>query len=121
MNGNTSNIKVSVTVAVYNTSKYLRKCLDSLDVQSMQEIEFIVVDDGSTDGSGVICDEYARRNPKFKVIHQQHSGLAAARQTGMDNAKGEYVIVCDSDDWVEPEMYETLYNVAAESNADIAI
>ena len=121
MNAHTSKIKVSVTVPVYNTSKYLRQCLDSLKVQSLQEIEFILVNDGSTDGSGDICDEYARHNPKFKVIHQTNAGLAVAPQIGLDHAKGEYVIVCDSDDWVEPEMYETLYKAAANNNADIAM
>lgn len=121
MNTHTSEIKVSVTVPVYNTSKYLRQCLDSLEAQSLQEIEFILINDGSTDDSGKICDEYARHNPKFKVIHQINAGLAAARQTGLDHAKGEYVIVCDSDDWVEPEMYKTLYNAAINNNADIAM
>lgn len=121
MGDNTSYIKVSVTVPVYNTSKYLRQCLDSLEAQSLQEIEFILVNDGSTDDSGNICNEYARRNPKFKVIHQPNAGLAVARQTGLDHVKGEYVIVCDSDDWVEPEMYETLYKIAVDTNADITM
>ncbi len=96
---------VSVTVPVYNTSKYLRKCLDSLQSQTLKNIEFIIVDDGSTDDSGVICDEYAKSNPKFKVIHQKNGGLASARQTGLNHARGEYVIVCDSDERVEPDMY----------------
>lgn len=112
---------VSVTVPVYNTSKYLRKCLDSLQSQTLKNIEFIIVDDGSTDDSGVICDEYAKSNPKFKVIHQKNGGLASARQTGLNHARGEYVIVCDSDDWVEPDMYERLYNEAKKSRADIIL
>lgn len=112
-------LKVSVTVPVYNTSKYLRKCLDSLASQTLKDIEIIIVDDGSTDNSGDICDEYASRYSNFKVIHQKNGGSAVARQTGLDAATGEYVIVCDSDDWTEPDMYEKLYKEAAKTCADI--
>lgn len=112
---------VSITIPVYNTSKYLRKCLDSLASQTLKDIEFIIVDDGSTDSSGEICDEYASMDSRFKVIHQKNGGLASARQTGLDVAQGEYVIVCDSDDWVEPNMYEVLYKTAKETDADIVI
>lgn len=112
---------VTVTVPVYNTSKYLRKCLDSLVKQTLDNIEIIVVDDGSTDDSGVICDEYGRRYDNFKIIHQENGGLAAARQTGLEAANGEYIIVCDSDDWVEPEMYERLYKAAKTADADIVM
>lgn len=117
----TSNPKVSVTVPVYNTSRYLRKCLDSLAAQTLKEIEVILVDDGSTDNSGQICDRYAEQYPNFKVIHKSNDGSATARQAGLEAATGEYVIVCDSDDWVEPDMYERLYLAANESNADIAM
>ena len=112
---------VTVTVPVYNTLKYLRQCLDSLASQTLKELEVIIVDDGSTDNSGEICDEYAKKYSNFKVIHQDNGGLAAARQTGLENANGEYIIVCDSDDWVEPDMYERLYNAAKETDADIAM
>lgn len=110
---------ISVTVPVYNTSRYLRQCLDSLSAQTLKDIEFILVDDGSTDNSGGICDEYAVKDPRFRVIHQKNGGLAVARQTGLDNARGEYVIVCDSDDWAEPDMFERLYSKAKETDADI--
>lgn len=113
--------KVSVTVPVYNTSPYLKKCLDSLAAQTLKDIEVIIVDDGSTDGSGTICDEYAARHPNFKVIHQSNGGLAVARQTGLDAAKGEYVIPCDSDDWVDPDMYEALYKKGVADKADIVV
>lgn len=116
---NQSNIKVSVTVPLYNAEKYLRQCLDSLAAQTLKEIEFILVDDGSTDNSGEICDEYASKDNRFKVIHQENGGSAAARQTGLDASTGEYIIVCDSDDWVEPYMYEKLYTKAKETGADI--
>lgn len=112
---------ISVTVPVYNTSKYLRKSLDSLKAQTLKDIEFILVDDGSTDECGSICDEYAVQDQRFRVIHQKNGGLAAARQTGLENAQGEYLIVCDSDDWVEPDMYEKLYSKAKETNADIVL
>lgn len=113
--------KVSVTVPVYNTSKYLRKCLDSLANQTLKDIEIIIVDDGSTDNSGIICEEYANKYKNFKVIHQKNGGLAIARQTGLDAAQGEYIIVCDSDDWVEPDMYEKLYKAAKENDADMVM
>lgn len=112
---------VSVTVPIYNTSKYLRQCLDSLKAQTLKEIEFILVDDGSTDDSGKICDEYAENDARFRVIHQTNGGLSKARQTGLNSANGEYVIVCDSDDWVEPNMYESLYSKAKETDADIVV
>ena len=114
-----SNIKVSVTVPVYNTSKYLRKCLDSLRDQTIDDIEFILVDDGSTDGSGDICDEYSIKDKRFRVIHQNNAGSAVARQIGLENAGGEYIIVCDSDDWAEPCMYKKMYEIAKTTNADI--
>lgn len=112
---------ISVTIPVYNTSKYLRKCLDSLAAQTIKDIEFIIVDDGSTDNSGKICEEYAAKDSRFHVIHQKNGGLAKARQTGLDNARGEYIIVCDSDDWVEPYMYSVLYLKAKDTDADIVI
>lgn len=113
--------KVTVTVPVYNTAKYLRKCLDSLQSQTLKEIEFILVDDGSTDESGKICDGFASQNPNFKVVHQKNGGSSKARQTGLEAAQGEYIIVCDSDDWVEPEMYEKLLNEAERFGADIVV
>lgn len=112
---------ITVTVPVYNTSRYLKQCLDSLEQQTCNDLEFILVDDGSTDGSGKICDEYSAKDLRFKVIHQKNGGLAAARQTGLDAANGDYIIVCDSDDWPEPEMYEKLYLKAKETDADIVI
>ena len=113
--------KISVTVPVYNTAKYLRQCLESLRSQTLKEVEFILVNDGSTDESGRICDEYAKIDKRFRVIHQKNGGLASARQTGLEHVKGNYVIVCDSDDWVEPTMYEKLYLKAEETGVDIVM
>ena len=90
--------KISVTVPVYNTSRYLYQCLNSLAVQTLQDIEFIIVDDGSTDNSGIICDAYSKKDSRFKVIHQPNGGSAVARETGLKNAVGDFIIVCDSDD-----------------------
>lgn len=114
-------IKVSVTVPVYNAEPYLRQCLDSLIAQTLHEIDFILVDDGSTDGSGTICDEYAARDSRFRVFHQSNGGSASARQTGLNYTQGEYYTVCDADDWVEPTMYEDLYQKVKSDDADIVI
>lgn len=111
--------KVSVIIAVYNVEKWIRRCLDSLLVQTFKDFEVILVDDGSTDTSGKICDEYASKDKRFRVIHQKNQGVAVARQVGIDNARGEYTIHCDPDDWVEPDMLESLYDEAVRSKADI--
>lgn len=113
--------RVSITVPVYNIKEYLCQCFDSLKAQTLKDIEFIIVDDGSTDGSEIICDEYANSDSQFRVIHQQNGGSSSARQTGLDSSKGKYVIVCDSDDWVEPDIYEKLYHKAEETNADMVV
>lgn len=115
-------MKVSVVVPVYNTSAYLRDCLESLRLQTLDDMEVILVDDGSTDGSEEICDEYAERYPgKFKVSHKANGGSASARQSGWDMAKGEFITVCDSDDYVEHDMYERLYNAIDSSEIAISI
>lgn len=115
------NIKVTVIVPIFNVEVYLCKCLDSLKAQTLHDIEIILVDDGSTDRSGKICDKYASIDSKFKVIHKKNGGSASARQAGLNIAQGEYVIICDSDDWVEPTIYEKLYYKAVEHNADMAV
>lgn len=116
-----ANTHISVIVPIFNSSNYIHKCLDSLVAQTLSEFEVILVDDGSTDNSGEICEEYASRFSNFKVIHQKNGGSAVARQTGLDAAQGKYIIVCDSDDWVEPNMYENLLIEAERYGADIAV
>lgn len=111
--------KVSISVPVYNVEKYLPQCLDSLLNQTLKEIEIILVDDGSLDSSGAICDEYAQKDSRIKVIHKENGGLASARQAAFNCAAGEYFCACDSDDWTEPNMYELLYNKAVNSGFDI--
>ena len=99
---------LSVIVPVYNTEKYLGDCIDSILAQSYDDFEIILVDDGSTDKSGTICDEYAERNNRVKVIHQENGGVTNARKTGVRNACGTYFSFLDSDDWIHPEMFERM-------------
>lgn len=115
------NSLISVVVPVYNTEKFLRRCLDSILAQTYPSIEMILVDDGSADRSGRICDEYARKYENVKVIHKTNSGSIGARKEGVRCAKGEYVGFVDSDDWIAPQMYENLFTVMRNENADLAV
>lgn len=112
---------ISIIVPVYNTDKYLCKCLDSILAQTYTNWEAILVDDGSTDKSGKICDDYAAKDKRFNVIHQNNGGVSVARQTGLDNATGDYIIHCDPDDWIEPTMLEELTQKAVKEDADMVI
>ena len=111
--------KVSVIVAVYNAEGTLRRCFDSLLSQSLKDMEVVVVDDGSTDGSAQICDEYSERDPRFRVFHKPNEGVSATRQFGLDHATGEYVIHLDADDFIGPDAYLEAYNSALQNNSDI--
>lgn len=113
-------IKVSVVVPVYNVEEYLRECLDSLVNQTLSDIEIILVNDGSTDNSPAICEEYAKKYEKIKYISQKNQGLSGARNTGIRVAKGEYIGFVDSDDYVKRDMYEFLYNNAKEYKVAIS-
>ena len=113
--------KISVIVPVYKAEKYLHKCVDSILAQTFKDFEILLIDDGSPDASGAICDEYARKDNRVRVFHKENGGVSSARQCGIDNAKGEYTIHADPDDWVEPTMLEELYNKAVEENADMVI
>lgn len=112
---------VSITVPVYNAEKYLSRCIESLINQTLQNIEIILVNDGSTDYSGEICNIYAKKDNRIKVFHKKNGGSASARQLGLDKSTGIYYTVCDSDDWVESNMYEELYNKAKRDNVDIVL
>lgn len=112
--------KVSVIVPVYNTEKYLKRCLDSIINQTLRDIEVIIIDDGSTDLSGEICDDYAQKDSRLNVIHQTNRGLGLTRNVGLVLAKGEYVGFVDSDDFISKDMYEKLYNQAIDNNADVS-
>lgn len=113
--------QISIIVPIYKAEAYIRRCLDSIVAQSFTDWEAILVDDGSPDRSGEICDEYARRDSRIRVIHQENKGVAGARQTGIDNAIGEYSIHCDPDDWVEGDWLECLYSHAKSDGADMVI
>ena len=110
--------KLSVIVPVYNTEKYLRECIDSILAQTFTDFELILVDDGSTDTSGSICDEYVQKDDRIVVTHQKNAGVTAARKRGVNMASGEYVTFVDSDDWIDGDMYRILF---AQEPADILI
>lgn len=110
---------ISVIVPVYNTSRYLENCITSVCAQTLDNIEIILVDDGSTDGSDAICDKYATLDSRIEVIHKPNGGSASARQAGLNIAKGKYVIICDSDDWIDNSAYEQAYHKATNENSDI--
>lgn len=112
-------IKVSVIVPVYNTKEYLEKCLDSLINQSLKDIEIIVVNDGSTDNSQSIIDKYVKKDKRIKSFIKKNGGLGDARNYGIKRASGEYLGFVDSDDYVDTNMFEKLYNKAKKDNSDI--
>ena len=112
---------VSIIIPVYNVELYLSKCIDSILAQSFTDWECILVDDGSKDNSGSICDNYALKDNRIKVIHQNNRGVSIARQVGIDNVCGEYSIHIDPDDWGESNMIEELYNKAKSDDADMVI
>ena len=113
--------KVSVIIPVYNCEKFLRECIDSLRAQTLCEIEMIFVCDASPDNSLAILREYEAKDERIRVVaFEKNRGVSAARNAGIELAAGEYVIFCDSDDWIEPQMYERLYAIAKEKDADIA-
>lgn len=111
---------VSIIIPVYQVKEYLGECVESLLAQTYTNLEILLVDDGSTDGSGELCDEYARRENRIRVIHQENQGAAGARNTGLDQAEGEYIAFVDSDDVVMPSFIEALYGLLKEHHADIA-
>lgn len=112
---------VSVIVPVYKAEKYISECIDSILNQTLSDIELILIDDGSPDNSGTICDEYALKDERIKVFHQKNGGVCSARNKGLDNATGDYVFFVDSDDYIPCDAIETLYNDSKEHNADISI
>lgn len=112
---------ISVIVPVYKVEKYLRKCVESIQKQTYTDLEIILVDDGSPDRCGEICDELATEDKRIKVIHQKNEGLSCARNVGIANSSGEYISFVDSDDYIADQMLETLIDVITESNCDISM
>ena len=111
---------VSIIVPVYNVKPYLNRCVDSLLGQSYQNMELLLVDDGSTDGSETLCDEYAAQDARVRVLHKKNGGLSDARNAGVDAAKGEYLSFVDGDDWVSPYYIENLYRALEQAGADFS-
>lgn len=115
------DIKISIVVPVYKVEKYLERCLDSIVNQTYQNLEIILIDDGSTDKSGEICDEYKKKDKRITVIHQVNAGLSGARNAGVDISTGEFIGFVDSDDYINERMYEVLLKNILEKKADISV
>ncbi len=113
-------MKLSIIVPIYNVEQYLHKCIDSILAQTFTDFELILVDDGSTDRCPQICDEYAKKDSRIKVIHKENGGLSDARNAGIDIAQGDYLGFVDSDDYIHEQMYEKLYELATKHSAEIA-
>ena len=114
--------KISVIVPIYQVEAYVERCLTSLAAQTWPHMEVIIIDDGSPDGRGRICDGWAARDERFQVVHlPENRGLSAARNEGVSRASGAYIVFVDSDDYVEPELLKTLYRALAEGRGDISV
>lgn len=116
-----SKPKVSIIVPIYNVEKYLIKCVDSLIHQTLKEIEIILVDDGSPDNCPKICDDYAKKDTRIKVIHKQNAGVSAARNTGIEVATADWLAFVDADDWVEEDMFEEAYKRTKNGDVDMVL
>lgn len=112
---------ISVLVPVYNVEKTLDRCMQSIFRQTFQDFEVILVDDGSTDGSGALCDEYARQHENVRVIHKENEGLGPTRNRGIREAAGDYIYHCDSDDWLKEDLLEKVYRTITEAGADVCV
>ena len=113
--------KISVIVPVYKAEAYLTQCIESIRNQTYQNLEIILVDDGSPDRCGAMCDDFAAQDPRIRVIHKENGGQSSARNAALSVATGEYIGFVDSDDWIEPHMYQTLYDRLVEHDAQISV
>lgn len=113
--------KISIIIPVYKAEIYIHNCIESILAQTFKDFEVLLIDDGSPDKSGEICDKYAELDCRVRVFHNENGGVSFARQFGIDNARGEYTIHADPDDWVEPDMLEDLYAKAQEEDADMVM
>ena len=111
--------KVSIVIPVYNMQKYLDKCMQSVLAQSLTDIEILLVDDGSSDASPAMCDDYAKKDLRVRAVHKPNGGLTSAWKRGSQEATGDYIGYIDSDDYIEKDMFERLYERAAATDADI--
>ena len=112
---------ISVVIPIYNMEKYLNKCIESVINQTYRNLEILLIDDGSTDNSPGMCDEWAKKDNRIKVFHKTNGGLSDAKNYGIEHASGKFIGFVDSDDWIEENMYEELYKEAMDNNADIII
>lgn len=116
-----NNPQISIIVPVYKVEKYLDRCINSILNQTFRDFELILVDDGSPDNCPQMCDRWQEKDSRIRVIHKANGGASSARNAGLKIAKGEYIAFVDSDDWVHPQMYQTLYNIAEKNHADMAV
>lgn len=116
-----SEAKISIIIPVYNVEKYIERCVESLLRQTFEDIEIILVNDGSKDNGGRLCDEMARKDARIKVFHQENQGVSVARNTGISNASADYIIFVDSDDFVAPTMCERLYKIITEKDCELVV
>ena len=114
-------MKIGVVITIYNIENYIKKCLNSVIGQTYKDLEIILVDDGSSDNSGLICDEYAKQDRRIRVIHKKNQGLVLARMTGIQALDTEFVAFVDGDDWIEPDMYEKMAGIVQETGSDMVI
>ena len=112
---------ISVIVPIYNVEEYLPTCIESILNQTYKDLEILLIDDGSTDNSGKICDEYAKQDKRCIVIHQQNKGVSATRNTGLNYATGKYISFVDGDDYIHPQMIEILYNEIRKGDFDFSM
>lgn len=111
---------ISIIIPIYNTEKFLHKCINSALAQTLKDIEVLLINDGSTDNSGIICDKYVCKDKRIQTIHIPNSGVCHARNKGLEIAKGEYILFLDSDDWIDPDMIEVLYHLIQTNHADLS-
>ena len=114
-------MKISVIIPIYNGEVHLARCLDSLATQSLSDIEFLLLDDGSTDKTRDLCNEYVSNDVRFKYFYHDNEGVSATRNYGLEYATGEYIAFCDCDDWADNDLYETLYSLAIQKDSDVAV
>lgn len=113
--------KISIIMPVYKVEEYVAKTIESVLAQTLNDFELFAIDDGSPDNSGKICDEYAKKDKRIKVIHKENGGAPEARNVAIEKATGKYMYFIDSDDWIEPQMLEIMYNLAEKNNADLVV
>ena len=116
-----SDIKISIIMPVYNVEQYVGKAIESILNQTFTDYELLIVDDGTKDKSGEICDEYAAKDARIQVIHKENGGAPSARNTAIDIARGTYVYFMDSDDWAEKTMLQDMYDMAEQHNAQLVV